>query len=180
MSALPTRKKSAEELAKLREEMRMPSPLPPAPAPEPEKVEEVEEPRPAPAMKKVRSLKRSERKPAAEPVAVSRDSSALAAHRHSERELEAMRMREAMGVQSLEVPPAIQHLKHISAHPVLLVLGYLLAFAGGVGAFPIALYIAIKKPRSRHHAGFMAVIGLFASIVTALHYFPNLNPAHAS
>ena len=38
----------------------------------------------------------------------------------------------------------------------------------------VAVFIALKKPISRHHAAFIAVITLFVSVFDILHYFPQL------
>ncbi|MGC4017142.1 MAG: hypothetical protein QM755_21915 [Luteolibacter sp.] len=198
MSALPQRKKSAEEIAKLREEMGLPSAqanVPAEAAPEsvsseaasgsvPEEVED-EPALPRPPAKAVRSLKRSERAPAPEAgsapaAAKAKGANALPKRRHSENELDNMRRQEAMTAAHAGVSPALAHLRHVSAHPFLIGLGYVLAFAGGVGAFPVALYIALKKPLSRHHAGFMAMIAVLVVAFGALYLFPNLNPVHAS
>ena len=35
------------------------------------------------------------------------------------------------------------------------------------------------RARSRHHAGFIAVIAGLVLVFDLLYYFPNLNPAHA-
>jgi len=187
MSALPQRKKSAEEIARLREEMGLPSSATNAPAEAPSAdapVVDDEPPRPRPAAKAVRSLRRSERQPAPEegaaPVAAKPAGNALPARRHSDRELDNMRRHEAMTAANAGVSPALSHLQQSSASPLLLGLGYALALAGGVGAFPVALYIARKKPFSRHHAGFMAMIAVLVVAFGALYLFPNLNPVHAS
>ncbi|MFD0892051.1 hypothetical protein KBB96_11540 [Luteolibacter ambystomatis] len=187
MSALPQRKKSAEEIARLREEMGLPgSPSNVSTEAPPESAPEIDDepPRPRPPAKAVRSLKRSERQPAPEedaaPVVAKASGSALPTRRHSERELDTMRRHEAMTAANTGVSPALSHLQLSTAHPFLLGLGYVLALAGGVGAFPVALYIALKKPFSRHHAGFMAMIAVLVAAFTALYLFPNLNPVHAS
>ena len=44
-------------------------------------------------------------------------------------------------------------------------------------ALLIALFIALKKPLSRHHAAFIAVTTLFVIVFGALHYFPQLRNA---
>jgi K+-transporting ATPase A subunit len=41
----------------------------------------------------------------------------------------------------------------------------------------VAAFIGIRKPISRHHAAFIAVIALFVIIFGALHYFPHLRHA---
>lgn len=92
-----------------------------------------------------------------------------------------MRRQEAMQILKPGAPPpGVLQLKQITAHPVLLTLGYVLALAGGIGGLLVAAYIAAKKPRSRHHAGFMTAIAVLVLVYAALHYFPNLNPVHAS
>jgi uncharacterized membrane protein YozB (DUF420 family) len=90
-----------------------------------------------------------------------------------------MRRQEAMRVMSPEVPLAVSHLQKITANGLLLTLGYVLAFTGGVGGIVVAAYIAIKKPRSRHHAGFIAMIAVLVLVFGALYKFPTLNPEHA-
>ena len=44
-------------------------------------------------------------------------------------------------------------------------------------ALLIAVFIALKKPLSRHHAAFIAVITLFVIVFGALHFFPHLRNA---
>lgn len=51
------------------------------------------------------------------------------------------------------------------------------AITAGV-ALLIALYILVRRPLSRHHAGFIGIITLLALVFAALHYFPYLR--HAS
>ena len=41
-------------------------------------------------------------------------------------------------------------------------------------ALLVAAFIALKKPISRHHAAFIAVITLFVTVFDLLHYFPQL------
>lgn len=190
MSPLPQRKKTQEELAKLREEMGHPSvpapfpatqakPAPPAPAPRysPEARQQAAVPLERAEPKPVRSLRRSERQPSPAPTAAHTET--LPSYRHSREELDLMRRQEAMRVMSSDVPPAVSHLQKITANRWLLSLGYLLAFAGGVGGIGLAAYIAVKKPRSRHHAGFMAMIAVLVIVFGALYKFPTLNPEHA-
>ena len=207
MSSLPQKRKSAEEIAKLREEIGLPPGSVEAPAPEkPARVEAEPEPAPRsrPEAKQVRSLRRSERQPPPEPHVSSTESwaSSLPAQRRSENELERIRQREAMQALASEVPPAVAQLQTITAHPVILGLGYLLvvggaigfisaesyaqikpeiyALAGSLGGLLVALFIALRKVRSRHHAGFIAMIALVVLVFTVFHYFNNFNPTHAS
>jgi hypothetical protein len=193
MSPLPQRKKTQEELAKLREEMGHPSvpapfsatpaipatPVTPAPAPRfsPEARQQAAVPIERVEAKPVRSLRRSERNPS--PASTPAPSETLPSYRHTREELDLMRRQEAMRVMSSEVPPAVSHLQQITASRWLLALGYLLAFAWGVGGIGVAAYIALKKPRSRHHAGFMAMIAVLVLVFGILYKFTNTATAHA-
>ncbi|MBK1884465.1 hypothetical protein JIN85_18760 [Luteolibacter pohnpeiensis] len=206
MSPLPQRKKTAEELAKLREGLGIPDapppgapgvarelrnqPANPANAPSPQKplpqAGSAPLPPPAPA-KPVRSLKKSERLPA--PTSASSEPrTSLPSYRHSQQDLDELRRREAFTAQS----PAIQ-LQEITAHPALIGVGYALvvgtlisaimhthgAILLSCGAIALALsgYMFIKKKRSRHHAGFIAILVIFTLIFSALYYFPQLRNA---
>jgi hypothetical protein len=83
-------------------------------------------------------------------------------------------------------PPPVLH-----AHPALYAPGYLLILGSAVGirfydvdkmipaacvvlALCVATFIFVKKPLSRHHAAFIAVMSLFVVVFGALHYFPQL------
>ncbi len=189
MSLLPQSKKSAEEIAKLRESLGIVGPPPaeealpvaapisnPLPA-EPQETAKVEEPALAPLPvaevhepKPVRSLKRSERipqlpgsdEPAADvippatqvvstplpvshvpkivrslrkseqgpiaPIPPPSPDSKLPVHRHSDKEIQEIRRQEMLGAQN-----AAGHLKSLTAHPVLIVPGYLFALAASRG-----------------------------------------------
>ncbi len=246
MSLLPQSKKSAEEIAKLRESLGIVGPPPaeealpvvaisnPLPA-EPQEIAKVEEPALAPLPvaevhepKPVRSLKRSERipqlpggdeaavdttpaatMPVASPLPVTQvpkivrslrkseqgpiaplappaPDSKLPVHRHSEKEIHEIRRQEMLGAQNVA-----GHLKSLTAHPVLIVPGYLFGIAAAVGiyfydvqkeivagcvvgALLVAAIIFFKKPLSVHHAAFIAVAVLFVVVFGALHYFPQL------
>jgi hypothetical protein len=207
MSPLPQKKKSAEEIAKLREEMGLPpgtleTPTVPEAAPEP--IAEPEPPRPRPEAKPVRSLRRSERQAPAEPHVSSTESwaSSLPAQRRSESELEKIRQREAMQALATDVPPAVAQLQAITAHPVVLALGYVLVIGGAIGFIAVedyarikpevyalggsvagllvALFIALRKVRSRHHAGFISMIALVVLVFTVFHHYNNFNSPNAS
>jgi hypothetical protein len=234
MSLLPQRKKSAEEITKLRETLGIPGQATaeeeaPATAPSPavpvidsnaasqKEVAEAVAPSPAEPHppKPVRSLKKSERMPEAEePIREahapqkhkivrslrkseqvpltpagphpSADDSKLPNHRHSDRELNEIRRQAALVMQAPVFNPALQ-----IAHLALVIPGYLFAVAGALcfyyyelslavtascagAALLAASYIFWKKPLSRHHAAFIAVIALFVIIFGALHYFPQL------
>jgi len=187
---LPQRKKTAEELAKLRESLGIPDAVPPAAAPRWSPDPPPAQPGPAAAEpaggaepppdepKPVRSLRKSEQHPlpARRPpptAGVPAGEAKLPTRRRSDRELNELRRHAAM-----ETRPPIAHLQSITAHPVLLGIGYLLALAGGVGGLLVAAFIFRKKPRSTHHAGFIAVIALFVIVFGALYLFPQLR--HAS
>lgn len=206
MNPLPKKKKSAEEIAKLREEMGLPpveapeSTPPPIQAPAKSPVA----PPPMPPAKQVRSLRRSERQPPPLPRAEPKESwaSSLPAQRHSEDELEKVRQRESMQAMASKVPPTIAHFQAITAHPAMLALGYVLVIGGAIGfvatenyaqikpevyalagsltGLLVALYISLKKVRSRHHAGFIAMIALVVLVFTLFHHYNNFNPPNAS
>ena len=138
MSPLPQRKKTAEELAQLRESLGIPqdagapaaetdtSPTEAPPA-------EPETPKPAAPPKPVRSLRKSEQGPAdpvqrIEPLPGSK----IPAHRHNERELEQIRRQNALHeMQSSTFDP-----RKTQAHLAIVLGGYLLAFAGAAICFP--------------------------------------------
>ena len=214
MSLLPERKKTAEEIARLREQMGLPTAAasapafsPPAAPPEdaaPESPAAAEEPPPAQPVriKKMNSLKHSERQPVfMVPKQVA--DSPLPARRRSESELDELRRREALSALGAGPPPAIVHLQARTAHRGLLAVGYLLVLAsaagtwreffqippreglwlafGGIGvSWLFAALVAWRKPLSRHHAGFIAAVAGLVLVFALLYYFPNLNPAHAS
>lgn len=179
MNPLPQRKKSAGEIAKLRESLGIPGAVPPAAPPVPPEAS-TGEPQATAAdpstgdLKPVRSLRKSERLPAPEKRPAPADGEAkLPTRRRTDRELNELRRRAAM-----QTRPPIAHLQSITAHPLLLGLGYVLALAGGVGGLLIAAYIFRKKPRSTHHAGFMVTLAVFAIVSGVLYFFPQLR--HAS
>ena len=112
--------------------------------------------------------------------------SILPDHRHSDQELNEIRRQVALARLA---PPV--HQEYLSAHPALIIPGYLFAIAGAVGyyfydleipvtascvavALLVAAFIFFKKPFSRHHAAFITVMSLLVVIFGALHYFPQL------
>lgn len=203
MTLLPQRKKSPEEIAQLRDKLGIPeipnstaAPSPQVEAPEPVKQEPKPEPKPA---KPVRSLKKSERaeKPAQEPEITNSNrlpqlpKKAIPAQRRSAEELEDLRKRQALSMLDTPVPNP----KLAKAHGLLIGLGYICTLGGAgcffhddypltataaslAAAFIIAGFISLKRPISRHHAGFIAAISFVISVFSALHFFPQLN--HAS
>ncbi len=136
-------------------------------------------------VKTVRSLRKSEQGPV-----MPRDRSATPAdakipmRRHSEDEIMEMRRRDLLAAQS----PA-QHILSLAASPFLIGAGYLVALAGAVCAWRlfspvpggvcvgvallVAAWIALRKPISRHHAGFIFLIAMLTVVFGAIHHFPS-------
>jgi hypothetical protein len=113
----------------------------------------------------------------------------LPSHRHSDQEIAEFRRLEALALLTPGLKP-----KLAAAHPALLIPGYLAALIGAgsicfyqqpltvsapcaAASLLIALFIALYKPLSRHHAAFIAVITLLLIVFGALHYFPQLRHA---
>lgn len=232
MSLLPQRKKTPEELAKLREELGIlelsetpESSVPDAVvvpdaaiAPEAVVAPEAETDSVAPASeiptelevapqapqsppvaaepagpkrKQVWSLRRSEWAEPSEPITRSHpqtESSALPSRRRSERELMELRR---VTIADPEVP--VSYLKSLTAHPVWIVLGYLLPFAGGMASLIVPLFLVsfpfnplyaylggalgiafglyvFTKVRSRHHGGFISALAVLVLIFTVLQH----------
>lgn len=135
--------------------------------------------------KPVRSLRKSEQIPVTELPEPSPDSK-LPVHRHSDQELGEIRRQEAIAALSPQGPP-----KPMVAHLAVVIPGYIAAIAGGICfhyyelsisvtgacvgiALLVAAFIFIKRPLSRHHAAFIAVMTLFVIVFGALYYFPQL------
>lgn len=196
MSLIPQRKKSAEEIAALRDSLGIVriNEAPPRVAEVP--LDATTPPQASPPgsrVKPVRSLRRSEREPTvrAVPAVRATSHSRLPARRHSAHELQTIRRRDALvhmdpsGKPAMLVPPA----------PLWVVIpGYgctffglachawqipITATAGAVlAALAIAIYISLRRPLSRHHAGFIGILTVVILFFSALHYFPHLR--HAS
>ena len=116
----------------------------------------------------------------------------LPEHRHSDDEVQNIRRRGAF-----QVRPPLAHIRSQIAPWPVVVAGYLLAVAGGitwltnketwvharlvsglevaggVGAVVVALLIALNKPRSRHHAAFIAILGLLVIVFGVLQLLPH-------
>lgn len=142
------------------------------------------------AAKTVRSLRKSERVPIV-PAATAGPSSEPNPrfHRHSDKELKEIRRRDALAMMNPVANP-----KLAVAHPALLIPGYLSAVSGSAcfyfyefpmaatascsgAALLIAGFVFLRRPISRHHAAFIAVIALFVLIFGTLHFFPHLRNA---
>ncbi|QTN34180.1 hypothetical protein HZ994_18260 [Akkermansiaceae bacterium] len=113
---------------------------------------------------------------------------ALPAHRHDPRDIAQIRKREALAqLQNPGSDPA-SHLRRQTAHPLLYAPGYLLALAAAACAYQrtapitpivllalslaVSLYIAMRKPRSRHHAALIFMLVFLTSAFGLLHYAP--------
>lgn len=137
--------------------------------------------------KTVRSLRKSELLPITlADVHTPPADSNLPVHRHTDEELHEIRRQSVLAPQGPIIHPA-----SITAHLVVVIPGYLFALAGAVcfyyyelsigitsGCVAVALLVAgfifLKKPLSRHHAAFIAVMSMFVIVFGALHYFPQL------
>jgi len=212
---LPQRRKSAEEIAKLRESMGIPG----ATAPEEPVLPEdpvipaapaaAEPPPPPPTTARIRpearasrSLRKSERAPVVVRSPDLRDDAAIPIRRKSERELMELRR-----IQQPQPDRSLAHLRGMEVPWPVIALGYLLplsgALLGGFAAwapgiqepdfptlwlaalsrapwlsiagiaslaafcglgFTLAAWCAWKKPRSRHHAGFIGLLSLLVLV----------------
>lgn len=161
MSLLPQRKKSAGEIAKLRETLGIHDPSSVAETP-PDPAEKSHSPKPVHSLKRsertpvlaveaeppepaiipeprepkpVRSLRKSEQVPLA-PVPPPAPDSKLPIHRHSDEEIQKIRRQEPLGA------PA-PYLLAQKAHPVIVLPGYLFALASAAGYYFYDLQIAV-------------------------------------
>jgi hypothetical protein len=159
------------------EEISPPAPMAPLPAPA-----EVNPP------KIIRSLRKSERGPRSA-TSPPLQSSKLPINRHSAVQVQEIRRRETLS--QLQLPP---HPMTLVAPLALIIPGYLGAVgaagyslfydterlhplipaAGVAVAIAIGSYIFLRKPLSRHHAAFIAVMALLVIVFGTLAYFPNL------
>ena len=188
MSPLPQRRKSPEEIAKLRESFGIPA----AGQTATEEAAEAETPSPAlpqpvesaaDSAKPPRSLRKSDE---AIPRLESPPDSNLPHQRHSQEEIEAIRRREALTL--MNTPP---NKRLFPAHPALVAPGYLataIAAAGiwfyrfplwatalcALAALGVAGTLFMRHPVSRHHAAFIAVLALLLVVFASLYYFPQL------
>ncbi|GAA5483578.1 hypothetical protein [Haloferula sargassicola] len=165
-----------------------PAPAPPPPAEPEEPVER------KPHV--VKSLKRSERGPVTPPKPVRADPQGkLPTRRHTRDELKRMLM---TGAGNAQVP--MEHLKHLTARWWTVGFFYLAGGSGLVaplflekrgrpsdvmlfgalaaGALIMLLgagWIAWRRKRSSHHAGFLLILSILLLTFGILHFFPNLH-----
>jgi hypothetical protein len=109
--------------------------------------------------------------------------------KHSTSEIEILRRQIAFAQVEPVYDPRLQ-----KAHPFLVALGYIPVLIGAsiawfydqpiivtapfVGfSMVVALYVLLRKPISRHHAGFIFAICFLAIAFGILHYFPQLQHA---
>ena len=128
--------------------------------------------------------------PVAAPMPMSADTDGKIPNRkHSTSEIENLRRQIAFAQVEPVYDPRLQ-----KAHPFLVALGYIPVLIGAsiawfydqpiimtapfVGfSMLVALYVLIRKPISRHHAGFIFAICFLAIAFGILHYFPQLQHA---
>ncbi|BDS05216.1 hypothetical protein NT6N_02560 [Oceaniferula spumae] len=106
--------------------------------------------------------------------------------KQDKQELEDLRRRNAFAVR-----PPVQAIKAQALHPLFIGLGYLLSLTSAglaIAAIYIpalscaslsllgALFIFWKKPRSRHHAAFMAIISLLVLVFGSVYYLAQFEP----
>jgi len=238
---LPQRRKSAEEIAKLRESLGIPGEeqeetgetdaaiepptaeassadateetkvVSPAASPAPQRAEQEEQAQRAPSpARKVRSLKKSEQKPAE--LSQVETKNGIPVRRHDERELMEIRR-----IQATPPDKSIAYIQHLAAPWPLVVLGYHFPLVGAASGLFATLspritepdlqyqwlidlsrapwlekvgfgvlvaccaigllfagWFALKKPRSRHHAGFIVILAVLIAVFGIIHQFnPN-------
>lgn len=128
--------------------------------------------------------------PSAVPASLTADPDGKIPNRkHSPGEIEQLRRQIAFTQVEQVYDPRLQ-----KAHPLMVALGYIPVFAAALIAYfydqpmtvtapfvgfslLVALFILIRKPISRHHAGFIFAICFLAIAFGILHYFPQLQHA---
>lgn len=192
MSLLPQRKKTAEEIASLRESFGLPG-TPTAAAQDTAPAENtvlspttlpvpVSSPVSLPPAKAVRSLRKSERSPSSTPRTIS-TSTKLPPPRSG-----------TLPKPLPTAPPMVapKPHPHLQVAPLpIIAAGYFFIALSVVGtaffdfALPltaatvtlatgIAAFIIFKKPLSRHHGAFIAIMAFFIIVFGTFHYFPQL------
>lgn len=195
---IPTKKKTPEELAALRDALAFPEsfhqPTPeqqtgPDESPE-EDLTNPAEPAPASRKKRHHTLRKVELPLfPAQPVPTK---TSLPQRRRSIQEIKKIQSSEVMVTPENHPNHPILQLKKLTAHPLLLTPTYLLAFTAGLAVWrrayfitPISLlcvsglltlYIFWKKKRSRHHAAILMIILAMTLIFGAILYAPFFAP----
>lgn len=220
---IPTRKKTTEEIAALREGLGIPptapaaASLPPPPAPIPEVLAKKEEAQPEPVaspaapntepvihldlppmptrrekaqIKPTHSLRKHEVPLTPAPTVTHK--TALPSQRNNPSDIAQIRKREALAaIQHKHNADPAAYLRSLTASPFLIGPGYLLAIAASTTVYlrfhyitpaallalatAILLFIALRKPRSRHHAALLFIVVFLTLVFGALYYAPLLN-----
>lgn len=128
--------------------------------------------------------------PVAAPMPVSAEADGkIPSRKHSPGEIDRLRRQGAIAQVEQVYDPRLQ-----KAHPFLVALGYIPVLIGAsiawfydqpiivtapfvVISMLVALYVLLRKPISRHHAGFIFAICFLAIAFGILHYFPQLQHA---
>lgn len=207
---IPDKKKSAEEIAALRDQLGIPPERPteshqappekdiPTPQPTPPADHEITLPptteKPAPREPKPIHTLRKKELPLAKPTETPTQKTALPTQRHADQEI--LRFQQAQTLTTPQHNPAA-HLLNLAAHPALLTTAYLLAIIAPAASIYLAkslfaptkilsitiiasilisslltLFIALRKPRSRHHAAILLIIILLTTVFSALQHLP--------
>ncbi len=184
MSLLPQRKKSPEEIARIRESLGIPAVPPDAPPPAPPPLRKPQPPPPAApqtsrpadpaptdseeevivlpvagntAEKSATSFRKSDSTSTRQPSHTVRPvpGSKLPTHRHSDREIEELRHRQRLAELNAAPNP-----KLLPAHPAAIIPGYLPPVAAAVGFYFYNIHIAITAACLAASLVFAAVIFL--------------------
>ena len=110
----------------------------------------------------------------------------LPAHRHAPGDIARIRKHETL--EQLNSADLTARLRAQTASPFLYIPGYLLAAAAAISAYQrvhhitpvsllalsllITLYIAFRKPRSRHHAALIFIVIFLTAALGGIHYAP--------
>lgn len=190
MAELPQSRKSAEEIAQLRERMgagaAVPAPLAQSkPDPTPEDASEVvphvddDTPIPAPQSKYVRTLRKSQAGWTYVATPPSERESWLPTQRRGVKSLEALRLHHVINLQPPEMLP---HFVEQRAHRGMVALGYFMALAASgatifthiyplaVLAIPVPVWIFLRRKFSRHHAAFMFTLAVLVLLFGILYF----------
>ncbi len=122
------------------------------------------------------------------PAPASTHRTQLPSKRHDSSDINEIRKRQALaGLQQPGTDPVV-YLRKQTASAFLYTPGYLLAIAAGITAYKrfhyitpgvllgisalIMLFIALRKPRSRHHAALLFMVVFLTLVFGVLHYAP--------